>query len=130
MTDLPHIAGVGIDLCDVARIERMLKTHGDAFLKRIFTDDEIAYCSARADSAQCYAARFAAKEAMSKALGTGFSGGVTPKGLSVGHGEMGEPTAVLDSAAKAVMQKLGAKKMLISLTHIKDSAEAIAVLSR
>lgn len=125
-----QIAGVGIDICDVARIESLIKRHGDAFLKKIFTDAEIAYCSGRADSAQRYAARYAAKEAMAKAIGTGFSGGITPRGLSVENDAGGAPYAVLDAAATEAMRARGAKKMLVSLTHLKEYAQAIAILSR
>ncbi len=125
-----QIAGVGIDICDVARIERLINQYGDAFLKKIFTDAEIAYCRGRADSAQRYAARYAAKEAMAKAIGTGFSGGITPRGLSVENDAGGAPRAVLDATAAEAVRARGAKKMLVSLTHLKDCAQAVAILSK
>ncbi len=124
-----QIVGVGIDIVDVARIARLLRTSGKSFLERTFTQAEINYCQKFSDSAIHYAARFAAKEAMAKALSTGFSEGITLKSVSVENDpKTGAPLAVLDDAAKMRMRSLGAAKMLISLSHLKDYAQAIAIL--
>lgn len=124
-----QIIGVGIDLTDVARIKNMLEKYGYTFLSRTFTPAEIEYCSRFSDPSTHYAARFAAKEAMAKALGTGFSEGITPTELSVANDpKTSAPTAVLDGAAAEKMRSLGASKMLVSLTHLKDYAQAFALL--
>ena len=126
-----HIVGVGIDIVDVERISRMIAEYGDIFLKRTFTDAEIAYCNKFSDAPVHFAARFAAKEAMAKALSTGFANGITPLGLSVENdAQTAAPAAVLGGAARARMEELGAKKMSVSLTHLKDYAQALAILSR
>ena len=125
------VVGVGIDLVDVARIEKMLKNYREAFLARTFTHDEIDYCEKFSAPAQHYAARFAAKEAMAKALGTGFSGAITLKSVAVKNADAtSAPVAVLDCAAQKAMEKLGGKKMLVSLTHLKDYAQAIAIITK
>lgn len=125
------VVGVGIDLVDVARIEKMLKNYREAFLARTFTRDEIDYCEKFSAPAQHYAARFAAKEAMAKALGTGFSGAITLKSVAVKNADStSAPVATLDCAAQKAMEKLGGKKMLVSLTHLKDYAQAIAVITK
>ncbi len=129
--DNAYICGVGIDITDVARIKKMLEKYGDSFLARTFTEAEIQYCKNRAAAEMHFAARFAAKEAMVKALGTGFSADITLKSVSVENDtDTGAPRAVLDEAAQKRMCQLGAKKMLISLTHLKDYAQAIAIASK
>lgn len=128
--DAEGVAGVGTDIADVARISKMLEQYGDAFLKKTFTDAEIKYCAARPDAALHFAARFAAKEAMAKALGTGLRGEITLKSLSIENDELGAPHAVLDAAARNALEKLGASKMLVSISHLKEYAIAFAVASR
>ena len=125
-----QIVGIGIDIAEVSRIASMIDRHGNSFLEKVYTDTERAYCEARATRAMNYAARFAAKEAMSKALGTGFSRGITPKDLSVENDAFGAPKAVLSKSAMLLMHKIGASKMLLSLTHTKEYAQAIAIAIR
>ncbi len=123
--------GVGIDITDVARIKKMLDNYGRTFIEHTFTEAEITYCEKFAQPEIHFAARFAAKEAMVKALGTGFSDGISLKSVSVeNHPQTSAPIAVLNDVAKERMQSLGAKKMLISITHLKDYAQAIAILSK
>ena len=125
------IAGVGIDIVDVARIKKLLENYESSFLSRTFTQAEIDYCKNCAYPELHFAARFAAKEAMVKALGTGFSGAITLKSVSVENDpQTSAPIAILDDFAKQRMNELGATKMLISLTHLKDYAQAIAILSK
>jgi holo-[acyl-carrier-protein] synthase len=124
------VVGVGTDIVDVSRISNMIDKYGDSFLKKTFTDSEINYCSAFSDSQLHFAARFAAKEAMAKALGTGFRGELSLKGLSLENDSLGMPLAVLDSAAKAALAKIGGKKMSVSISHLKEYAIAFAVASR
>ena len=122
-----NVVGVGVDLTDVARIRSMLEKYPDTFLARTFTDAEIAYCAPRANKAEAFAARFAAKEAVVKALGTGFRGAITPKSIGNENSENGAPCAVLDSAATDALRAIGGEKVLVSLTHLKDYAQAVAV---
>ena len=122
--------GVGIDLVDVARIAGMRERYGAAFLKRTFTEDEIAYCMKYANPDPHFAARFAAKEAIVKALGTGFTGDISLQSVGVLRDENGAPSAYLSAAAKARLAEIGAAKILISITHLKDYAQAIAIASK
>ncbi len=126
-----YICGIGIDITDVARIKNMFEKYGDTFLARTFTEKEIDYCKKHASPEMHFAARFAAKEAMVKALGTGFIGKINLKSISVENDPTtGAPHAILDENAKKIVAQLGAKKMLVSLTHLKDYAQAIAILSK
>lgn len=125
-----EVVGVGIDLADVARIRGLLEKYGKSFLSKTFADAEAAHCMARANPAEALTARFAAKEAVAKALGTGFSAGVSPKGIAIENAPSGAPLARLDEAAQAAMEKIGGKRVLVSLTHLKDYAQAVAVITK
>jgi holo-[acyl-carrier protein] synthase len=118
------IVGTGIDLVEVPRILRSIERFGDRFLRRIFTDAEIAYCRARASSAQSFAARFAAKEAGAKALGTGIQHGVSWKELEVRRAPGSRPTLVLSGRARAIAGQLGVTHVSVSLTHTASLAMA------
>ena len=124
---MPELLGVGVDLCGVARIERAIeKAH---FYERVFTPEERAYLNQKGKGrAQSAAAMFAAKEAVAKALGTGFSGGVMPWNISVVHDEKGAPSAELTGAAKERLEQIGGAGVRISLSHEEDSAIAFAVI--
>ncbi|MFI3290317.1 MAG: holo-ACP synthase [Opitutales bacterium] len=124
------IIGIGTDICDVERIAKLLDNYKDSFLSKNFADFEIEYCEQRANKAQHYAARFAAKEAMAKALGLGFVKGLSPKSFAVKNDENGKPIAILDKQAESIMQSLGATKIDISLSHLKDYAVAFVVISQ
>ncbi len=124
------VCGIGTDIVDVKRISALIEKYGDSFLNKNFTEQEISDCKNKANSDQKFAARFAAKEAMAKALGTGFRDKIALKSLSVKNNELGTPIAVLDDAATEALHKIGATKMSISLTHIKDYAQAFAIASR
>ena len=125
-----EVVGVGIDLADVARIRGLLEKYGKSFLSKTFADAEASHCMARSNPAEALAARFAAKEAVAKALGTGFSAGVSPKGIAIENAPSGAPLARLDEAAQAAMEKIGGKRVLVSLTHLKDYAQAVAVITK
>ena len=125
-----EVVGVGLDLADVERISGLLDKYGKSFLSKTFADAEAAHCMARANPAEALAARFAAKEAVAKALGTGFSAGVSPKGIAIENAPSGAPLARLDEAAQAAMEKIGGKRVLVSLTHLKDYAQAVAVITK
>lgn len=124
---MPELLGVGVDLCGIARIERAIEK--EHFYERVFTPEERAYLDQKGKSrAQSAAAMFAAKEAVAKALGTGFSGGVMPWNISVVHNEKGAPAAELSGAAKERLEQIGGAGVRISLSHEGDSAIAFAVI--
>ena len=119
--------GLGIDLCEVGRIERELK-RGDAFLRRFFTNSERAYIASRGQmGAQSAAAMFAAKEAVLKALGTGFRG-FGPAAIEVRVDALGKPLCALSGKALERMQALGGETSHLSITHTGDMAAAVAIL--
>lgn len=118
----------GVDMIEVKRVKDSIDRNGSAFLEKIFTDNEIHYCENRKNQKyQSYAARFAAKEAVSKALGTGFAKGVTLKGIEVMVSETGKPYIVFHDETKEYFEGIGGVSVDVSLTHTKDYATAFAV---
>ncbi len=124
------VCGVGIDLVEVERIRASHQRHGDRFLERVFTEGERAYCTGLKNPYPHLAARFAAKEAVSKALGTGITGEFSWHSAAVAKGEQEEPLIVLDAKGRALLKKCGGTKVLVSLTHTATLAQAIAVVVR
>jgi len=122
-----QIIGVGVDATEIARIAEAIDRYGDRFLRRVFTDGEIAYCQAKRDFASSYAARFAAKEAAMKALGTGHSRGVYWTGIEVVR-RHGPPRLVFRGGAADRFNALGATSSLLTLTHSRDLAIAHVML--
>jgi holo-[acyl-carrier protein] synthase len=122
------VVGVGTDLIEIARIEESIVRFGDRFLARIFTPGEIAYCRRKKNAAESFAARFAAKEAGAKALGTGISQGVGWLELEVIREPGGKPTLALRGRAAARAGTLGIKHISLSLTHSRDTALAVVIL--
>lgn len=122
-----RIAGVGVDLCAISRIERAIeKPH---FAQRVFSEGERAYWGAKGKGkAQSAAAMFAAKEAVAKALGTGFGSGVMPWLIEITHEPGGAPGVCLHGAAKARHEALGGGRIRLSLSHEGDMAIAFAVV--
>lgn len=121
------IFGQGIDIIEVARIEKQIN-RGDRFKARIFTAAERAYCDGKKHGAQNYAARFAAKEAFFKALGTGWRGGVTFQDVEILNNEMGKPEIILSGKALVLAEEYGIKRIHVSLTHLKEYATSIVTL--
>jgi holo-[acyl-carrier protein] synthase len=122
------IIGTGIDIAEVPRIRRSIERFGDRFLQRIYTAGEIRYCDAKANRVERYAARFAAKEAAMKALGTGWSHGVRWRDCEVGRMAGGRPTIIFHGKACEIAAKLGAKNAALSLSHTADQAIAQVIL--
>lgn len=122
------ILGLGTDLAEIARIERSIARHGQRFLERIYTPDEIAYCLRKKSAAESFAARFAAKEAAAKALGTGISQGVSWHELEVQREASGKPVLHLSGRAAELAASLGVQRNSISLTHTAGFAMAIVLL--
>ena len=125
------ILGVGVDLVEVPRMQRILdRPWGGRFIARVFCPEEIAVCEEAAKPAEAYAARFAAKEAVVKALGTGFSRGVTPAAIVVCGGERTRPTIRLQAKALVLAESMNVSDVHVSLTHTAGAACAVAVIEK
>src|SRR3982751_3460302 len=124
------IVGTGIDITEVPRIAAAIARHGERFLQRVFTAAEIRYCESKRNKSERYAARFAAKEAAMKAIGTGWRHGVTWKDIEVKRAPGGRPVLSFTGVAAAFYAKLGATNSHLSLTHTADSAMAYVVLEK
>jgi len=122
------IVGTGIDIAEVGRIRETIKRHGERFLKRVFTEGEIQYCESKANRVERYAARFAAKEAGMKAIGTGWNNGVRWRDIEVARKPGGRPTLVLHGKAAEFAAKLGTTNIALSLTHTAEQAMAQVIL--
>jgi|SRR5581483_2744960 len=122
------ILGIGTDLAEVARIHRSIERYGDRFLERVYTEAERAYSSSKANAAERFAARFAAKEAGMKAIGTGWRHGIRWQDFEVRNEPSGKPALVLHGVARQIADKLGVERISISLTHTAEMAFAIVIL--
>ena len=122
------IVGTGIDIVEVPRIGQSIERFGERFLKRIFTPAEIRYCDAKANRAERYAARFAAKEAAMKAIGTGMRGGVSWQEFEVGREPTGRPTILFHGKAAQYAERLGMRRAHLSVSHTEQYAVAYVVL--
>lgn len=120
--------GIGIDVVEVDRIKSSLSEFGEQFLDRIFTPDEQAYCERQKNKELSYAARFAAKEAIAKAFGTGIGKSVGWREMEVKRMESGEPKVVLHGKAAELAESIQVSEVKISLTHAKHYAAANAVI--
>jgi holo-[acyl-carrier protein] synthase len=121
------IVGIGTDIVEVGRIARLLKTNLH-FVDKVYSAAEIAYSSAKASPAQSYAARFAAKEAFMKAIGTGWDQGVSWKEIEVINNNEGKPELVITGRSAELARAMKIRKMHLSLSHEKDYAIAYVVL--
>ncbi len=124
------IVGLGIDLLEVPRMEGALKRRGERLLRRIFTGAEIDACKAAGGGAWRWAARFAAKEAVLKALGTGWAGGVGWHQVEILRAANGRPHVRLSGVALETARRLGSELCHVSLTHQNSHAAAVAILER
>jgi holo-[acyl-carrier protein] synthase len=122
------ILGVGIDFIEVARIQGSYERFGERFLNRILLADEIKYCLSHVVPGPFLAARFAAKEAISKAFGTGIGAQLGWQDMEVGRKASGEPFVILHGRGQTLAEQRGAKSVLISLTHTQSHAAAVAIL--
>jgi holo-[acyl-carrier protein] synthase len=123
------IVGTGVDLCEVDRIRKALESsHGERLRERVYTAREIAYAQRKAHPWERYAARFAAKEAGMKALGTGWRGGLGWRDLEVANLPSGRPTLRLYGKAKEIADKLGVQNISLSITHTAVQALAMVIL--
>ncbi len=119
-----EILGLGVDICDIGRMERALARH-PTMERRVFTDEEVAYCGSRARPAEAYAGRFAAREAVIKALG-GYMG-KRWKDISVSRAPSGAPSIALEGNAERRAGALGVERLIISFTHEREAAVAVCL---
>lgn len=119
---------IGTDLIEIERIHRAWKRHAEAFEKRVFTPEERAYCLARPRPEASFAVRFAAKEAVSKALGVGIGGALGWKSISITQDARGAPQVVLDAQAQQLLRAKGKQRIHVSLSHCRSLAQACALL--
>jgi holo-[acyl-carrier protein] synthase len=122
------ILGVGIDIIEVARIAASLEKFGHRFGERILLPAEIEYCLSHQSPAVFVAARFAAKEAISKAFGTGICAQLGWQDMEISHRKSGEPFVVLHGKGKKLFEERGAKKIFVSITHTQQYAAVVAIL--
>lgn len=122
------VLGLGSDLIEIARIQASIARFGDRFLTRVFTPGEIAYCQGKKNAAESFAARFAAKEAGAKALGTGISHGVAWPEIEVRRESTGRPTLHWSGRALERASALGIRRTSLTLTHSRDVAMAVVVV--
>ena len=122
-----QIIGVGTDIIECLRIAQMIDRHGELFIRRVYTDHEIAYCSTKKAATQHYAGRWAAKEAVLKALGTGWVRGISWRDVEVRNKPGGAPTVALRGGAKEVLERSGITHMHISISHCRSHAIAYAI---
>jgi holo-[acyl-carrier protein] synthase len=121
------IVGTGVDLAEVPRIQEAIQRYGERFLHRVYTTGEIGYVERKANRFERFAARFAAKEAGMKALGTGWRRGVQWKDFEVANLPSGRPTLLLHGEAKAIAAQLGVRQVSLSLTHTRETALAYVI---
>ena len=119
------VRGIGVDIIEIDRIRRSIETTGKSFLEKVYTDGEIAYCDAKAHRYQHYAARFAAKEALSKALSTGWAGKFRWKDVEVMNEPSGQPRFTLHGSLGA---RLAATDIMLSMSHSESHVVAMVII--
>ena len=124
---MPDIIGIGTDITECLRIARMIERHGEMFINRVYTPEEVRYCQSRKQATQHFTGRWAAKEAILKALGTGWSQGITWRDVEIRNEPGGKPVVAVRGGAKEVVQQLGIAKLLVSISHCRTHATAYAI---
>ena len=123
-----NVLGIGTDIIEVPRIGRMIEQHGELFLRRVYTEREIRHCHTRKRALQHFAGRWAAKAAILKALGTGWSRGVAWTDIEVRNGLDGTPKVYVGGAAKDLAVERGIADILVSISHCRTYATAYAMV--
>lgn len=121
------IHSTGTDIVECLRIAQMIERHGELFLTRVYTDHEIAYCTARKSATQHYAGRWAAKEAVLKALGTGWRRGISWRDVEIRNDRQGAPSVVLSGGARDAMEQAGIGRLHVTISHCRCHAVAFVV---
>lgn len=125
-----EIVGIGTDIVECLRIKRMIERYGELFLRRVYTDREILYCHGRKRTTEHFAGRWAAKEAILKCLGTGWSHGICWTEIEIRHDPAGKPHVMVCGAVKDHVEKLGIANILLSMSHCRAYATAYALAMR
>lgn len=123
---MAHIVGVGTDITECLRIARMIERYGETFLRRVYTAGEIQYCQSRKQATQHFAGRWAAKEAILKALGTGWQPGIAWHDLEIRAEPSGRPAVAFRGGARDVVAQAGITQVLVSISHCRTHAVAYA----
>ncbi|MBC8290449.1 MAG: holo-ACP synthase [Planctomycetes bacterium] len=121
------IVGLGTDIVEIVRIGEMIDRHGEAFLNRIYTQEEIRYCQKRKHCNEAFAGRWAAKEAVMKALGTGFIRGIGWQDIEILAEQSGKPYVNIRGGAGEFAKKIGVDRVLITISHCRAYATATAI---
>lgn len=124
-----NIIGIGYDMVEVSRIESVLSRWGDRFRERVFTPEELAYCESKKNRFQRLASRFAAKEAVFKALGTGWQRGVGWTEIEVTNDNLGKPHITLSGKTEELSRQLGVRSIFVSMTNTEDYGAAQVILT-
>jgi holo-[acyl-carrier protein] synthase len=124
------IVGLGTDIVEILRIAKMIERHGEMFLERVYTEEEIRYCQRRKESFQHFAGRWAAKEAVMKTLGTGFVRGIRWQDIEIVVERSGQPKIRLHGGAGELAERLGIREFHITISHCRAYATATAVAVR
>lgn len=122
-----NVIGIGTDIVECLRIAQMIERHGELFIDRVYTAAEIEYCRSRKQATQHFAGRWAAKEAILKAIGTGWRRGISWRDIEVRNEAGGKPTVALRGGARDVVEQLGAGEILVTISHCRSHATAFAI---
>jgi holo-[acyl-carrier protein] synthase len=122
-----NIFGIGTDIVECLRIAQMIERHGELFITRVYTDAEIEYCRSRKAATQHYAGRWAAKEAVLKAIGSGWRRGITWRDIEITNDRRGAPSVVLRNGAKDLVDRAGIERIHMTISHCRCHAVAHAV---
>jgi holo-[acyl-carrier protein] synthase len=125
-----EIVGIGTDIVECVRIGRMIAEHGELFLQRVYTDKEIRYCRSRRQATEHFAGRWAAKEAVLKALGTGWRRNISWRDVEIRNDASGQPRVAVRGEAKEIARKMQLQDMLITVSHCRTFATAVAIAIR
>lgn len=124
---MSDIIGIGTDITECLRIARMIERHGELFINRVYTTEEIKYCQSRKQATQHYAGRWAAKEAILKAIGTGWRRGISWRDMEVRNEPGGKPVVAVRGGVKDVVEQLGIREIQVSISHCRTHATATAI---
>ncbi len=122
-----NIHGIGTDIVECLRIAQMIERHGEQFINRVYSKHEIGYCSSRKMATQHFAGRWAAKEAVMKALGTGWRRGVDWRDIEIRNSANGQPVIAMRAGIRDLIEELGVADVLISISHCRSHATAYAI---
>src|SRR5690348_18385419 len=124
---MPNVVGIGTDIVECLRIAQMIERHGELFITRVYTTHEIQYCQSRKQATQHFAGRWAAKEAVLKAVGTGWRRGISWRDVEILNTRGGKPFVALHGGVRDVAEELGVGQILVSISHCRSHATAYAL---